>query len=694
MTLVLLASFAFAEVPQVINYQGRLTDGSGNPVTDGPYLIKFKIYGSESGDDSLWYSGFQPVNVENGLFEYQLGSAVALPFYLFSADTVRWLGITVGTDAEITPRSRLTSVAYTYQSLRADSAGYALDLADGSVTTSKLADDAVTSDKIQDATIMFEDINQNGAALDQVMKWDGSQWAASDDDAGAGGDITAVNAGPGLTGGGTSGDVTVAVGTGGITSGHIEDNAVGTSDMADNAVTSSKILDGTIEFSDMGQNGAVIDQVMKWDGGLWVPASDENSGGDITAVNAGSGLAGGGVSGDISLSVAADGITADHIATDAVGSDEIGIGAVGNSELASNSVSSTKITDNTITNVDINANADILTTKIDGTAVNLTAAQTITGGKTFNNYVRFGDSTMMVNPTGIKIGDSDSPSEAYLVGIERDYNTIYKRHGLYTNLTNPSTGELYGVYSCVTSTTPGSGGYVRGVYAFASSDGNQRYGINAVVQTTNPYITTGNSYAIFASANDGATAYGIYAQAGSATTNWAGYFSGSVNVTGTVSKGGGSFMIDHPLDPENEYLYHSFVESPDMKNIYDGVVTLDGNGQAIVELPDYFDALNRDFRYQLTPLGAPGPNLYIAERISGNSLTIAGGEPYMEVSWQVTGIRKDPFAEANRIQVEVEKPDNEKGLYLHPEAYGFGREKFINYEQERAAKVMEHERSE
>jgi len=78
-----------------------------------------------------------------------------------------------------------------------------------------------------------------------------------------------------------------------------------------------------------------------------------------------------------------------------------------------------------------------------------------------------------------------------------------------------------------------------------------------------------------------------------------------------------SFKIDHPLDPANRYLHHSFVESPDMKNVYDGVVVLDDNGEAEIELPDWFSALNKDFRYQLTAIGAPGSNLYIAEEISG-----------------------------------------------------------------------------
>ncbi len=144
---------------------------------------------------------------------------------------------------------------------------------------------------------------------------------------------------------------------------------------------------------------------------------------------------------------------------------------------------------------------------------------------------------------------------------------------------------------------------------------------------------------------------------------------GNLTVTGNLSKGSGSFRIDHPLDPANKYLSHSFVESPDMMNIYNGVVVLDAQGNATVVLPDYFQALNSDFRYQLTAIGAPGPNLYIAEEISGNHFKISGGKSGAKVSWQVTGIRQDAYAQAHRIKVEEEKPVQEKGHYLHPELF-------------------------
>ncbi len=175
---------------------------------------------------------------------------------------------------------------------------------------------------------------------------------------------------------------------------------------------------------------------------------------------------------------------------------------------------------------------------------------------------------------------------------------------------------------------------------------------------------------------------GGYAQTPSGATriNPATTVRGTGSIVGTLSKGSGTFVIDHPLDPRNKLLYHSFVESPDVKNMYDGIATLDGSGEVTIELPSYFLALNKDFRYLATPLGAPAPNLYlkreVRKRILGifgaPAFTLAGGSPGQNISWQVTGIRHDPFIEANPIEVEVEKgPDAlvEKGVYFIPEAY-------------------------
>lgn len=154
-------------------------------------------------------------------------------------------------------------------------------------------------------------------------------------------------------------------------------------------------------------------------------------------------------------------------------------------------------------------------------------------------------------------------------------------------------------------------------------------------------------------------------------------FYGEVRINGTLTNPAGSFRIDHPLDPQGKYLSHSFVESPDMMNIYNGNADLDAAGEAWIELPAWFETLNMDFRYQLTAIGAPGPNLHVAQEIASNRFRIAGGAPGAKVSWQVTGIRHDPYAAKHRIPVEEEKSAGERGRYLHPELYGMSAEQSI-----------------
>jgi trimeric autotransporter adhesin len=160
---------------------------------------------------------------------------------------------------------------------------------------------------------------------------------------------------------------------------------------------------------------------------------------------------------------------------------------------------------------------------------------------------------------------------------------------------------------------------------------------------------------------------------------------GNARVTGSLTKGGGSFKIDDPIDPGGKYLSHSFVESPDMMNIYNGIVRLDAHGAAVVEMPEWFEALNRDFRYQLTAIGTPGPKLYVAAEIADNHFKIAGGKKGQRVSWQVTGIRQDAWANAHRIPTEEIKPPNEQGHYLHPDLFGAGPDKAVGAPQIHAA---------
>jgi len=148
---------------------------------------------------------------------------------------------------------------------------------------------------------------------------------------------------------------------------------------------------------------------------------------------------------------------------------------------------------------------------------------------------------------------------------------------------------------------------------------------------------------------------------------------GNLNVSGSKN-----FQIDDPLDPANRYLYHSAVESSEMMNIYTGNAITNERGNATVVLPAWFQALNGDFRYQLTVIGQFAQAI-VASKVANHSFRIKTDKPNVEVSWQLTGVRQDAYAKANPLMVEQDKPTAERGYYLHPELFGQPESKGINY---------------
>ncbi len=173
----------------------------------------------------------------------------------------------------------------------------------------------------------------------------------------------------------------------------------------------------------------------------------------------------------------------------------------------------------------------------------------------------------------------------------------------------------------------------------------------------------GTGVAGYGLANTGSST-GVYGRTNSASQGWAVFAEGAIGASGEKL-----LHIDHPLDPANKYLNHFCAEGPEPLLIYRGNATLDGRGAAWVQLPDYFEALNRDFHYQLTAIGAPAL-VYVAGEIENNRFQIAGGQPGMKVSWTVTGARNDAFVRAYGKAVEETKTAEEAGKYLHPELYG------------------------
>jgi hypothetical protein len=266
-----------------------------------------------------------------------------------------------------------------------------------------------------------------------------------------------------------------------------------------------------------------------------------------------------------------------------------------------------------------------------------------------------------------------------------------------------------GIYVDARGAGNGSGTYNAGLYSLVGQNTNENYG--AIFANYGQGVTNFGfaSYAygavsgaklniggyLYAAASDTniasfATAttsskplnIAVYGEASGGTLNFGGYFdgnvlvSGNLQVTGSISKGSGTFKIDHPADPSNKYLVHSFVESPDMMNVYNGNITTDANGFATVTLPEYFASVNKDVRYQLTVIGTFAQAI-IAEEVQGNNFKIQTDKPNVKVSWQVTGIRNDPYAQQNRIVAEQDKPATEKGTYLHPEIYGQPKSKAL-----------------
>jgi hypothetical protein len=133
-----------------IYYQGRLANSSGNPInnTDPGLGMTFALYTEETGGSPIWSEPHTSVRVSNGLFSVKLGSVNALSADLLTGD--RWLGITIGNDAEMAPREKLASVPY------AMVAGEALTVPDGSIGADQIADDAVTLDKLGLAKYKFQ----------------------------------------------------------------------------------------------------------------------------------------------------------------------------------------------------------------------------------------------------------------------------------------------------------------------------------------------------------------------------------------------------------------------------------------------------------------------------------------------------------------------------------------------------------
>jgi hypothetical protein len=298
------------------------------------------------------------------------------------------------------------------------------------------------------------------------------------------------------------------------------------------------------------------------------------------------------------------------------------------------------------------------TTGGDGVVGYVGAATGVVGNSVTGNgvYGISGTGNGVVGENYSQPGDQADPLPAGVVGRSELGNGVTGESTSGSGIFGLNDGAQSGVWGSNCSNDPGIG--VKGTslagsgVAATSLLGDGVYGDTIV----------GNGVEGFSSRGAGVL--------GESDSGFAGDFLGNVRISGNLSKAGGGFEIDHPLDPENKYLSHSFVESPDRLNIYNGNVTTDDNGEAVVVLPGYFNALNHQCCYQLTVIGQFAQAIVADEVGQDNEFTIKTSEPRVTVSWQVTGIRQDRWALANRIEAEAEKTAQERGRYLHPELWG------------------------
>lgn len=237
----------------------------------------------------------------------------------------------------------------------------------------------------------------------------------------------------------------------------------------------------------------------------------------------------------------------------------------------------------------------------------------------------------------------------------------------YDVLTSPESVPLpaYGVrgeaYALLAVDLPGT-----------SSVNTDAYGVHGQVEVDGPNPGQTGFYAgVFGGVTGTASTVNIYGV----------YSNGAFAATGTKA-----FQIDHPLDPENKVLNHYCAEGPEPLNIYTGNVVTDANGIAWVQLPEYFEAINRDPRYQLTVIGTFAQAI-IGEELGasgaadgkGNRFSIRTSQPNVKVSWEVKAVRNDRFVQQAGAPVEVPKSGAQRGKYLTPSLYNQPREKSIFY---------------
>jgi trimeric autotransporter adhesin len=650
-----VAASANVAVPPMVNFSGVLTDVNGKPLT-GTVGVTFYLYKESQGGAPLWMETQNVQADKAGHYTAALGSTTSqgLPAAVFASGEARWLGVQVQGQAE-QPRVLLMSVPYALKALDAETIG-------GKPISSFML--APTS----------SDSSGKGAAPPGTITGNGTEHFI-----------------PMFTGTTTIGNSkifqTVGLNVGiGTTTPTAKLDVNGTSNVRDTLTLFPKLTHPTLSVK--GTDFAVSRTgIVTFVAGQTFPGT-----GTVSSVGSGAGLTGGPITTTGTRSIKTGGVTnvmlANPSLTVAAGTDLTGGGVVALGGTTTLKLDTTKVpglkTANTFT-----GNQTVIG--------NLSATNEVSAGRTPTGNVASG--TVEVDAATINSG-SWSPALTFGGGgevIASDRRGTTNQFGLdfFTNYTprmsitnaglvaigrqNPTI--MFEVWAPSDSSLDGAVIFGAPETGKGFAAGNGLFGTGGD-DTSN---IVDNGAGVGGGFNGGNSTIGFggdgvdsLAGSGPLGNGYAGFFAGDVDVTGAIFAGVKDFKIDHPLDPANKYLVHSSVESSEMMNIYAGNVTTDAGGEAVVELPQWFEALNTDFRYQLTVIGQFAQAI-VAREIQDHRFTIRTNAPSVKVSWQVTAVRQDAYAKAHPLVVEEEKDARLRGFYIHPGLYGAPEEKSVEW---------------
>jgi len=632
---------AWAQVPNLLNYQGIARTATGSPIASTVISLRLTIHeGTSTG--AVDYCETQSTTTNQyGLYTLAIGSGTPIstsPLF----NTVAWGSGAKYLQVEIDPMgaadyspagtAQLLAVPYALYAANAPATGVTsvtagTGLNGGTITstgTISLPNEGVAGTYGSATTVPMITTDAQGrvTAVTNTLITAGA------------GTVTSVSAGPGLAGGPITSSGSLSLGTAGTP-----------------GIYGSGTMVPVFTTDVYGRVTAVTN----------TPITVAGSG-TVTSVTAGAGLSGGTIT------------TTGTVSMPTVGTAGVYGSPTGIPEITTDAYGRvTHVTVNPVSSITSTGNINYIAkfTNIPGTAIGNSGMYNTPGGQvglgtiapiaTFDaesatdtmagNFV-ISSGTPPANGvlSGSYTGTGTSASAIAIIGTAEP--SLFTSSGLGVG----GIGGSLGISGVAQSEDPAGG--PTGVQGQSFSDGAASIGV----------LGFANGIVVGVGANDN---YGVYGSTdGSGVINdFAGEFQGDLDVTGTITAGTKSFKIDHPLDPENKYLYHSCVESNEMMDIYTGNVTTDASGVAVVSFPGYMEALNKDFRYQLTVIGTFAQAI-ISKELTGNKFEIKTSEPNVKVSWQVTGVRHDAFAVAHPLVVEKDKVGSDKGKYFNAAAYG------------------------